>query len=253
MQLAIFKYEDNEDNILNDLTTIEIDGEPWFVASEICDLLDIKKSRDAVSELDEDEKMLAPLTTSGGTRNAYIVNESGLYSLIFRSVKPGAKKFRKWVTRVVIPSIRKTGSFGVQPATLPTFVARYNDNWDRTTRGYFSVISELFVRVYGRFEQIGYHIPNRALETGAEIRPDVSVGRGFANFLRIRHPELADNFTEYSHRFPNGTEFPARQYPNSMLPLFIEFVDNHWLPDSAPKYLGDRDRTALDYLPRLLS
>lgn len=253
MQLAIFKYEDNEDDMLDDLTTIEIDGEPWFVASEICNLLDIKKSRDAVSELDEDEKALAPLPTAGGVQNSYIVNESGLYSLIFRSVKPGAKKFRKWVTRVVIPSIRKTGSFGTRTPALPAFVARYNANWDRVERGYFSVISELFVRVYGRFEQIGYHIPDKALETNAEIRPDISVGLGFAKYLREHHPEHAANFKEYSHILPNGIIIPARQYPNAILPLFIEYVDNQWLPNSAPKYLGDRDRTALDYLPKLLA
>ncbi|MDO7852962.1 BRO-N domain-containing protein [Hymenobacter convexus] len=253
MQLAIFKYEDKEEEQpLSELTTIDIDGEPWFVANEICALLDIKNPRDAVASLDDDEKLVSALPTSGQVRNVNIVNESGLYTLIFRSNKPSAKKFRKWITNVVLPTIRKTGAFGVPRSPLPIFVTRYNDNWDRTSRGHFSVISELFIRLYGRFEQIGYRIPDKAFATGAEIRPDVSVGRGFSAFLTAHHPSVADNYTRYSHRFPNGSEVQARQYPNELLPLFIQYIDNHWLPNSAPKYFLDRDRAALDYLPKLL-
>jgi len=56
----------------------------------------------------------------------------------------------------------------------------------------------------------------------------------------------------YSHKFPNGMTVEARQYKNDLLPIFIKFVDEHWMPQCAAKYLGDRDKKALQYLPKLL-
>ena len=94
-----------------------INGEPWFVAKDICQALLIKNSRDAVSNLDEDEISDVVLTDTrsknGATqrRTVTIVNESGLYGLIMQSRKPEAKPFRKWVTKDVLPALRKTGIY----------------------------------------------------------------------------------------------------------------------------------------------
>ena len=252
MQLQIFKYQTEEDDDhFDDLTTVEINGDAWFVANEVCKLLDIKNTSDAVSRLDDDEKGVSALPTPSGDQEKLIISESGLYALIFKSNKPSAKKFRKWVTKEVIPAIRKTGSFGINRLETPNFVVRFNDNWDRTDKGYFSVISELFVRLYGRFEQVGYQIPNKAFN-GKEIRPDVSVGKLFANYLRKNHPELADEYKMYSHKFQSGLEVDARQYKNDLLPIFIKFIDDNWIMDNAQSYFKERDPLALDYLPKLL-
>jgi prophage antirepressor-like protein len=251
MQLQIFKYQEDEDH-LDNLTTIDIKGEAWFIASEVCKLLDIKNSRDAVSTLDDDEKSSVAFTDgTSGNPNKTIISESGLYALIFKSKKPSAKKFRKWVTKEVIPAIRKTGSYGINRLETPNFVVRFNDNWDRTDKGFFSVISELFVRLYGKFENVGYQIPNKAF-TGKEIRPDVSVGLLFAKYLRNNHPDFANDFKMYNHRFTNGMEVEARQYKNDLLPIFIKFIDDHWIPENAQNYFKERDPVALDYLPKLL-
>lgn len=250
MQLQIFKYQEDEDHFDN-LTTIEIDGEAWFVASEVCALLDIKNVSDAVSRLDEDEKGVSVLPTASGNQEKLIVSESGLYALVFRSKKDTAKKFRKWVTKEVIPAIRKTGSYGINRLETPNFVVRFNDNWDRTDKGYFSVISELFIRLYGKFENVGYQIPNKAFN-GQEIRPDVSVGKLFAGYLRDKHPEFANDYKMYSHLFQNGLSFDARQYKNDLLPIFIKYVDDEWIPKNAQGYFQQRDPVALDYLPKLL-
>lgn len=252
MQLVVFKYEDEEDKILNELTTIEIDGEPWFVAVEVCEVLGLQNPTATMQTLDDDEKLTYPILRAGQIRKMNLVNESGLYSLVFRSNKPGAKKFRKRITGVVIPSIRKTGTYGgINRLETPNFIIRFNDNWDRTDKGCFSVVSELFIRLYGRFEKAGYQIPNKAL-TGKEIRPDVSVGKGFSSFLQDFYPHIADNYSYYMHKFPDGLEFRARQYSNELLPLFIEYVDEYWMPNCAAKYLGERDKLALEYLPKLL-
>ncbi|MBL4662151.1 MAG: hypothetical protein JKY22_00960, partial [Flavobacteriaceae bacterium] len=219
--------------------------------SEVCKLLDIKNTSDAVSRLDDDEKGVSVIPTPSGEQEKLIISESGLYALIFKSKKPSAKKFRKWVTKEVIPSIRKTGAYGINRLETPNFVVRFNDNWDRTDKGYFSVISELFVRLYGKFENIGYQIPNKALG-GKQIRPDVSVGRLFAQYLRDKHTDLAEEYKMYSHLFQDGSEFDARQYKNALLPTFIKFVDDVWIPQRAQAYFKTRDPVALDYLPVLL-
>jgi hypothetical protein len=251
MQLTIFKYQEENTNSINDFTIIELDGEPWFIAVDVCAMLDIQNVTQALSNLDDDEKLPYTLDRAGQKRLVNLINESGLYNLIFRSKKPSAKNFRKWVTKEVIPAIRKTGSFGINRLDTPKFVIRFNDNWDRTERGHFSVISELFIRIYGRFEQIGYQIPNKAFD-GKEIRPDVSVGRLFAQYLRDKHPEITETHKMYSHIFPNGLTVDARQYKNDLLPIFIKFIDDVWMPECAAKYLGDRDKLALEFLPKLL-
>jgi prophage antirepressor-like protein len=92
------------------------DGEPWFVAADVCDALTIGNSRDAVGRLDHDEKAdvgIADTSSNGVTqgRNVTVINESGLYSLILTSRKPEAKRFKRWVTHDVLPSIRKTGAY----------------------------------------------------------------------------------------------------------------------------------------------
>lgn len=89
-----------------------INGEPWFVAKDVCDRLGLTNSRKALKSLDDDEKGVTSSYTPGGTQRVSIVNESGLYSLVFQSRKPDAKKFRKWVTMEVLPQIRRTGSYG---------------------------------------------------------------------------------------------------------------------------------------------
>ena len=100
-----------------DIRVLKIDGNPWFVAKDVCDVLDIVNHRDVMSSLDEDEKGVAtiyPLSKTkrgGGLQKTNIINESGLYALVFRSRKPFAQAFRKWVTHEVLPFIRKTGNF----------------------------------------------------------------------------------------------------------------------------------------------
>lgn len=98
-------------------TTI-IDGEPWFVASDLCSVLSIKNSRHAMSSLDTDEKGVVITDTLGGAQRSSIVSESGMYSLVLRSRKDEAATFRRWVTKEVLPSIRRTGSYSVAPAPV---------------------------------------------------------------------------------------------------------------------------------------
>ncbi|PWW37338.1 MULTISPECIES: phage antirepressor KilAC domain-containing protein [Paenibacillus] len=91
-----------------EIRTITIDDEPWFVAKDVCAVLELTNPTMAIQTLENDERAKFNLGRQGETN---IVNESGLYSLIFGSRKPEAKKFKRWITQDVIPSIRKHGGY----------------------------------------------------------------------------------------------------------------------------------------------
>ena len=111
--MTVFKFEDS-----TPIRSLIKDGEPWFVAKDVCDVLGIQQPVRAVENLDSDEVSKTHITDSlNRQQETYIINESGLYALVIRSNKPNARKFRKWVTSEVLPSIRKTGKYAapVQP------------------------------------------------------------------------------------------------------------------------------------------
>lgn len=90
---------------------LTIKGEPWFAAKDVCDILQLTDVSKTMERLDDDEKLIRVLFVSGQNREMWFVNESGMYNLIFRSNKPEAKAFRKWVTGEVLPSIRRFGYY----------------------------------------------------------------------------------------------------------------------------------------------
>lgn len=89
----------------------DTEGNPWFVANDVCNAIGINNPRMALTRLDDDEKGVILTDTLGGRQNLNIISESGLYALVLRSDKPAAKPFRKWVTSEVLPAIRKRGSY----------------------------------------------------------------------------------------------------------------------------------------------
>lgn len=110
-RLQVFSYKGNE------VRTVLRDGEPWWVLKDVCDILELSNSRMVADRLDDDEKGVSIADTPGGKQEITIVSESGLYSVILLSRKPEAKKFKRWVTHEVLPTIRKHGVY-VTPAKL---------------------------------------------------------------------------------------------------------------------------------------
>lgn len=99
---------------------VEIEGEPWFVATDVCGALEVKNASQALTRLDEDEKMTTLISNEGaatGKSQMAFVNESGLYSLVLGSRKPEAKAFKRWITHDVIPTIHKHGAY-MTPETI---------------------------------------------------------------------------------------------------------------------------------------
>ena len=112
--IQVFNYEDTPIRTYRDES-----GEVWLVAKDVCNVLGIVDSHVAIRELDTDEKGRCNIPTPGGIQPMSIINEPGLYKLAFKSRKPGAKKFTRWVTHEVLPSIRKTGSYTAPEAVTP--------------------------------------------------------------------------------------------------------------------------------------
>lgn len=112
--LSPFKFQNQYE-----IRTLTREGEPWFVASDICEALGLDDTSKAVSRLDDDERGTNTVRTPSGNQEMLIINESGMYSLVLTSRKPEAKAFKKWVTSEVLPSIRKTGAYAVQKSQTP--------------------------------------------------------------------------------------------------------------------------------------
>lgn len=118
--LMVLKFKNNE------VRTVRINDEPWWVAKDVCNVLEIKNVSDAVDRLDSDERGIVSNDTPSGTQEMLIVNEQGLYSLILGSKKPEAKEFKRWVTHEVLPSLRKYGSYSMSmPKSLPEALELY--------------------------------------------------------------------------------------------------------------------------------
>lgn len=123
------------------------DGEPWFVAADVCRVLEHSNTSVAVSRLDDDERDVVNLNTLNfnegirGNPNASIISQSGLFALILTSNKPAARRFRKWITAEVLPAIRRTGRYelpeAVEPAPAPQ---RFGE--DLNTRDWLALIRE---------------------------------------------------------------------------------------------------------------
>ena len=112
MQLQVFNSEE-----FGNVRVVMINGVPWFVAADVCRVLELTNPTVALERVDDDEKAKFNLGLPGGDTN--VVNESGLYALTLTSRKPNAKKFRKWLTGEVVPSIFRTGSYSIaQPQSV---------------------------------------------------------------------------------------------------------------------------------------
>ena len=104
-EITIFNYEGNK------VRTVMKKDSPWWVLKDVCAVLSISEYRDAAERLDADEREPVRVDTPGGPQEMICVNESGLYNLIIRSDKPEAKKFKRWITHEVLPTIRKHGLY----------------------------------------------------------------------------------------------------------------------------------------------
>ena len=128
--LTVYAFEGAEVRVL-----VDDRGEPWFAAPDLARVLGFAQAKDAIRGLDDDERGRQIVPTPGGPQEITTISEPGLYSLILRSRVDGAKRFKRWVTHEVLPSIRKTGSYGApdpmaalaDPAALRGLLLSYSE------------------------------------------------------------------------------------------------------------------------------
>lgn len=113
MSMQPFCFEEHQ------VRVVLLDGEPWFVAKDVCQVLELDNPGSSLTLLDGNEKGVHTVDTPGGRQKATIISESGLYSLIFRSRKSEARRFQRWVTQEVLPDIRMMGRYGLDGEPVP--------------------------------------------------------------------------------------------------------------------------------------
>lgn len=254
MQLQVFKFQSTEEQQFNDIRTVEIDGEVWFIASDVTNILGYSNGRDAVSRHCKPKGVVKhDIPTQSGNQIATLISEPNVYRLTIKSQLPSAELFESWLFEEVLPSIRKRGYYGkIDRTQVPNFYIRYQDNFHKIDKNYFSVISEMFVTLNSELEKVGYQMPNKG-QDGKQIMPDISVGRMFADYLKKIGSEFDGTHKFYKHSFPdNRDDVDAKMCPIDAIPTFRRFIYEKWIPDNAQKYFKERDPLALDYLPKLL-
>ena len=264
-QYGIFKFDSDG---FNELRTIKTeDGEVLFCGIDVARMLGYKRPSDAISQhCKHTVKHRIPCKSGSYTDNKgneveiikemdlLFIPESDLYRLILKSQLPSAEKFEDWIVEKVLPSIRKKGYYGDIDRKSPSnFILRYDLNFGKLDTGYFSVISELYTRLFVKFHILGYDIPDRTFDN-TEIRPDTSIGKLFPKYLHKNYPELENEYKMYRHTFPNynNKTVDARQYKMCVLHIFIKYVEEEWIPKHAYDYFNKRDKKALEYLPKLI-
>lgn len=144
-----------EENLVR---VIERDGQPWFVANDVCKCLGLSNPRKAVADLDEDEKGVTTGYTPGGEQGMNIVSMPGVFNLIFRSRKPEAKRFKRWVTHDVLPQIHKTGEYrpGQDKGAASTDTLAYEIDMERAPLSAKVDLLRFVERHYGRRSAVEY-------------------------------------------------------------------------------------------------
>jgi hypothetical protein len=216
-----------------------IDGEPWFVAKDVVSIFEYSSTGHMLQIVDkEDIKEINPqkmdsldpgLSFNSNTFRVSLINESGLYAVIFGSTKPEAKTFKRWVTSEVLPQIRKTGKYEPQP-TLNIYARRVQiaSKWE-IPKGHWCVFHEisLLANKVGETYQVGEY-----------DLIDGSVGKCWSNYRKafdwiqptILFPIFFGDSRDVAHVEVNG-------YKNSELPHFRDWLENIYTLDRLPKYL----------------
>ncbi|MCI8921018.1 MAG: helix-turn-helix domain-containing protein [Acutalibacter sp.] len=229
-EIQIFEHE-----AYGQIRVIDRDGEPWFVAADVCKALELGNSRQAIARLDDDEKGVISIDTPGGPQEMSIINEPGLYTLVLGSRKPEAKAFKRWITHEVLPAIRQTGSYSL--VTLDTNTnqrALTSDDYLRAAVIVARCKNDRLPYVLGFLEKGGWEIP-KIQDTQPERQPvSVLVNRTLAESgLTMKQLAKLTGLGRVTlYRYKNGeTEPRPNQYDhvasvlNGVIPTYKEEIE----------------------------
>lgn len=200
--LNVFTYTDQQ------VRTVLIDGDPWFVASDVATALGYSATAAMTRSMDDDEKGMQTLHTPGGTQTVTVINEAGLYSAIIRSTIPTAKSFKRWVTHEVLPTIRKTGQYVATKPEIPATYAQALRAAADAVEAQEKAEAELAIAApkIESFDAFMESAGHYTMEAAAKSLSDVTGGLGrnklFA-LLRAERILMSNNspYQQYSHWF----------------------------------------------------
>jgi len=208
----IFSFNDAQ------IRVVEKDGQPWFVAKDVCEIIGLSQVSRAMDRLDDDERGLVKVTHPQNpekTLEVNAVNESGLYQLIIASNKPEARTFRKWITSEVLPTIRKTGGY---VADDDAFIATYLPYADEQTKATFRATLAL---VRKQNEQIAAMRPKAEYFDALVDRNLLTNFRDTAKELRIKQTDFINWLLDkrYLYRDQKGKLKPYAQFVPELFQL----------------------------------
>lgn len=186
---------------MSQLRTVLIDNDVWFVAKDVCDILEVRNTTQAIARLEDDERTMLNIGRQGATN---LVNEPGLYSLIMSSRKPEARAFKRWITHDVIPQIRKTGSYSTQvPQTFSEALRLAAD------------LQEEIEKAKPKIESFDRFISGKNYQKMGDVAKILGYGRNnFFKLLREMKILMRDN-TPYQE-FINRGYFVVKEKPIQM-------------------------------------
>lgn len=225
----------NEIQIFNspefgEIRTVIIEGEPWFVGRDVCRALGYADPYSGVRKnVDVEDKRGCPVGSTSGTQETTVINESGLYSLIFGSKLESAKKFKKWVTSEVLPSIRKTGSYGNQLPKNPMELLELHYEAIRHVDTKVDALAEDLEQFKQELPLFG--IDEDKIVTAVRRKGTECLGGKDSNAYSdksIHNKVFRDIYRELKHQF--GITGTYKQIKRNQCDMAVQIVEKYTLP-----------------------
>ncbi|KAA8377148.1 BRO family protein [Leuconostoc carnosum] len=223
----------------NDVRTLVVDEEVWFVGKDIADNLGYQRPADAVTtHVDEADKGVGKIQTPGGAQTMTLINESGMYSLALGSKLSDAKKFKRWVTSEVLPRIRKTGGYQVKQLTPTEMLKLQNDS--------ILEVSERVEHIDKKVDTFIENQPVNATDYGAIGTAVTHRVHSYASIHRIPKENRGPLFKDLNSQIKQVTGAGNRSRIKSKdYDAVIRFIDT-WEPSTATKTIIEQIPLNLD-------
>lgn len=226
------------------IRTVELDGEPWLVGKDVAAALGYKNPQEAIrTHVDDEDKGVSEILTPGGKQSVPIINESGLYSLVLSSKLPTARKFRRWVTSEVLPSIRKTGGYTAKAKPMTDYQQMMAETRRRNAQIQEArIYTELAKRYKGTsYEQVlnahatkslagEYLLPlpeaGERLMSAGEVGAKLGISSNLVGKLTNKHGLKTDQYGKWMHdKSPySSKEVPSFRYKECVVDKLREIL-----------------------------
>lgn len=203
------------------IRTIEIDGEPWFIGKDVAEMLGYTNPRKAIRDhIDIEDRMTEQIVSSGQNRELYIINESGLYSLIISSKLDSARRFKHWVTKEVLPSIRRNGGYSLKKENIPQEKSQKLDEFSKNSSN-DNVVVNLAIDI--------------AIETLTNLRQRNNLGANYQNKFSSSLSEIEKKSSLIANISASPT---TKQEKTPAYPIGISEIYRNDTYNTTPKYTG---------------